>query len=137
VRTTVVNALRAGAVAAVVSGVPSTAWALASGRDPLEASVAAGSILLPQEERRDRLFVAAIPVHLALSVGWGVALAAVLPRQRTALAGAVAGLAIAAIDLGLVGRHFSKVAALPVWPQLADHVAFGATVGWMLRGRGG
>ena len=126
----------AGLVAAVVSGVPSTAWALSGGRDPLEATLAAGSIVLPVEERRERLVVAAISVHLAISLGWGMALAATLPRRRTVLAGALAGLAIAAVDLGVVGRRFPKIAALPLGPQLADHVAYGITVGWMLRGRG-
>ena len=43
--------------------------------------------------------------------------------------GALAGLAIAALDLGLVGRRFPRIAALPLLPQLADHAAFGAIAG--------
>jgi hypothetical protein len=58
--------LTAGAVAAAVSGAPSTLWALAAGRDPFEATLAAGSMLLPGETRRGRLVAAAVPVHLAL-----------------------------------------------------------------------
>jgi hypothetical protein len=72
-------------------------------------------------------------VHLALSLGWGVALARVLPRRRTPLWGAIAGLAIAALDLGVVGRRFPRVRALPRWSQVADHVAFGVCVGLALR----
>jgi hypothetical protein len=125
------RALRAGAVAAVVSGAPSTAHALATGRDPLEATLAAGSLLLPRETRRVPLLAAAVPVHLALSLGWAV----VLDRAgvRSTRAGAGAGLAVAALDLGLVGRRFPRVRALPLWPQVADHVAYGAVVGSLLR----
>jgi hypothetical protein len=123
-------AVRAGAVAAVLSGAPSTLHAVATGRDPLEATLAAGSILLPGEMRRAHLLAAAVPVHLALSLGWAV----VLDRAgvRTARAGAVAGLAIAALDLSIAGNRFPRIRALPVLPQLADHVAFGAIAGRML-----
>ena len=127
------DALRAGLIAAVVSGAPSTIHALATGRDLLEATYAAGSLLLPGERRRRVLLAAAIPVHLGISVGWAVLLAAVLPRRRTVLAGAAAGLAIAALDLGIVGRRFERIRALPVGPQLADHIAYGAVVGAALR----
>ena len=127
----------AGAVAAAVGGVPSTAHALATGRDPLEATLAAGSLLLPRETRRARLFLAAAPVHLALSLGWAFVLARTLPRRRTPIAGAAAGLAIAALDLGVVGRRYPRIRALPLTPQVADHVLYGATVGLVLaRARG-
>lgn len=122
----------AGMVAAVVSGAPSTVYAMASGGDPVEATAAAGSLLLRNEKRRPWLIAAAVPAHLAVSVGWGVVLAAVLPRRHTAAWGALAGLAIAALDLGVVGRRFPMIAALPVGPQLADHVLYGATVGAVL-----
>jgi hypothetical protein len=121
------RAVRAGAVAAVLGGAPSTLHALATGRDPLAATVAAGSILLPEETRRPQLLAAAVPVHLALSLGWAV----VLDRAgvRSARAGALAGLAIAALDLGVAGGRFPRIRALPLLPQVADHVAFGAIVG--------
>jgi hypothetical protein len=126
------DGIAAGAVAAVVSGAPSTSWALVAGGDPLEPTLAAGSLLLPTEGRRGRLVAAAVPVHLALSIGWAVVLATLLPRGRGVVAGAVAGLAIAAFDLGVVGRRFPRVRALPVLPQVADHVLYGATVGIVL-----
>ena len=122
--------VRAGVVAAVLSGAPSTLYAVATGRDPLEATFAAGSILLPGETRRGRLLAAAVPVHLGLSLGWAFA----LDRAgiRTARAGAVAGLVIAGLDLGVAGRRFPLIRALPLVPQLADHVAFGAIAGRLL-----
>jgi hypothetical protein len=125
--------LVAGAVAGVVSGAPSTLHALVTQGDPLEATVAAGSILLRDETRRAALVLAAVPVHAALSLGWGVALAAVLPRRQPELWGAVAGLAIATLDLGVVGRKLPRIAALPVVPQVLDHLAYGACVGAVLR----
>jgi hypothetical protein len=122
--------LRAALAAAALSGIPSTAYALATGRDPLEAALAAGSILVPGETRPGRLLAAAVPVHLALSLGWTV----VLDRAgvRDARTGAVAGLAIAALDLGVVGRRLPRLRALPLGPQLADHAAFGAIAGVFL-----
>ena len=122
----------AGAVAAAASGVPSTVWALATGDDPLEATLAAGSMLLPEETQRGRLLAAAVSVHLTVSLGWGVVLSCLLPMRKTVTAGAVAGLAIAAFDLRVVGRRFPRVRALPLLPQLADHVLFGAAVGFVL-----
>jgi hypothetical protein len=119
----------AGLIAGAVSGAPSTLWALATGRDPLEATRAAGAILLPGEERPPRLLAAAAVVHLAVSLFW----ASVLPRRLGVRGGALAGLAIAAFDLGVIGRRFPAIRALPLAPQLADHAAYGAVVGWALR----
>ena len=129
------RALLAGAFAGAVSGAPSTLYALRTGRDPLEATLAAGSLLLPRERRRGRLAAAAVPAHLGLSLGWAAVLERMLPRRPSLSAGAAAGLAVAAIDLGLVGRRFERVRALPLVPQLADHALFGATVALALRRR--
>lgn len=122
--------VRAGLWAAALSGIPSTVHALATGRDPLEAAVAAGSVLLPRETSRAKLAAAAVPVHLALSLGWTLALDRA--GVRGARRGALAGLAIAALDLGLVGRAFPRIRALPLVPQLADHAAYGAIVGSLI-----
>jgi hypothetical protein len=122
----------AGAVAGVLSGAPSTAHALLTRGDPLEATAAAGSLLLRGETDRARLLAAAVPVHAALSLGWGVVLAAILPRRWTAAWGALAGLAIVALDLGVAGRRFPRVRALPLAPQVADHLAYGAIAGAVL-----
>jgi hypothetical protein len=129
------NALAAGGIAGVVSGLPSTLVALATGRDPLEATIAAGSVLAPKERRRSRLVAAAVPVHLTLSFAWAFLLERTLPRGREVPAGALAGLAIGTVDLTLAGRLFPSVRALPLLPQLADHVAYGATVGFVLARR--
>jgi hypothetical protein len=76
---------RAWLAATLLSGLPSTAWALATGGDVLE------------------------PTRAALE--WAL-LAAVL---------------IALLDLELIApAFFPRVAALDFWPQLADHLAWGA-----------
>jgi hypothetical protein len=129
------DALAAGCAGALLGGVPSTAYALATGGDPLEATLAAGTLLLPNERRRGRLLLAAVPAHLAISLGWAAVLAATLPRRRTALGGAAAGLAIAALDLGVLARPFPRLRSLPLAPQLADHAAYGAVVGAVLARR--
>ena len=79
--------LHAGLVAAVVSGAPSTAIAFARGEDILEGARAAGTLLLPRETRTLPLLAAAVPVHLALSLGWALVLERVLPRAREPLDG--------------------------------------------------
>jgi hypothetical protein len=127
--------LVAGAVAALLSGAPSTLHALATRSDPLEATLAAGTLLLPRERRRPVLVLAAVPVHLALSLGWALVLAALLPRRRTVAWATLAGLAIAALDLGVVGRRVARIRALPQLPQVLDHVAYGAAVGAVLSRR--
>ena len=131
------DAAVSGAVAMVVSGAPSTVHALVSGADPLQASLAAGSLILPRETRRGHLLVAATVVHAALSLGWALVLAVMLPRRFTTASGAAAALGIAALDLGVVGRRNHRIRALPTAPQLADHLAYGAVVGAVLARRRG
>jgi hypothetical protein len=131
-RDIVEDALVAGAAAAVLSGAPSTLHALLTGVNPLEASLAAGTLLLRDERRPARLLPAAIVAHGALTLGWALVLAAVLPRRRTVAWSVVAGLAIAALDLGVVGRRFPRIRALALLPQVLDHVAYGASVGCVL-----
>jgi len=126
------DAIVAGSWGAALSGLPSTLHALATGRDPLEATKAAGSILRPGETRTLPLLAAAVPVHLALSIAWALALERA--GIRGALRGASAGVAIAALDLGVIGRRFPRVRALPPVPQVADHLAYGAVSGFV-RGR--
>ena len=92
--------------------------------------LAAGAVLLPSETSRVKLAAAAVPVHLALSLGWTLALEHA--RVRTDLGWALSGLAIGVLDLGVVGPAFPRVRALPLGPQLADHAAFGAIAGRLL-----
>jgi hypothetical protein len=110
--------------AAVLSGLPSTLHLLLTRRDPLKASLAAGSILLPNERKRGPLLIAAAAVHSSLSAAWGAVLAAALPRKKPVAEGIVTGLLTATLDLGIVGRRLPRVRALAVAPQVADHVAF-------------
>jgi hypothetical protein len=126
------DALPAGLIAAALSGFPSTAIALARGDDVLEGARAAGALLLPHETRTPRLLAAAVPVHLALSLGWAVVLERVLPHGREPLGGVLAGLAIAALDLGVIGRRLAPIRALPQPRQWADHAAYGLAVGVVL-----
>jgi len=123
--------LRAAVWAAALSGIPSTAHALATGRDPFEAAYAAGTVVLPRETRPERLLTAGVAAHLAISLAWTAALDRA--GVRGASRGALAGLAIAALDLGIAGRRLPRIRALPLLPQLADHAAFGAIAGRLLQ----
>ncbi|HEX6345292.1 hypothetical protein [Umezawaea sp.] len=124
------RAPRAAVVAGVLSGVPSTLHALATGGDVLAATRAAGTLLPGRRASAARGVVA----HALLTAGWTAVLAAVHRRRPFgALGGAVAGLAVAVLDLEVVGRRYPAVRALPRGPQYADHLAFGALVGTTLR----
>jgi hypothetical protein len=125
----------AGAVAGLVSGAPSTLHAIITGGDPLEATEAAGTMVLPNETSRTKLILAAIPVHTVISLGWGIVLAKVLPRNHSILWGAAAGGAIAALDLGVFGGRFPRIRQLPAAPQVLDHILYGAVAGALLRRR--
>ena len=118
---------------AVVSGFPSTAWTLLEGGDPLEGGRALGRVLLPREQRTLVLLAAGAPVHLALSLGWAGVLGAVLPERDEPALATLGGLAIAGLDLAVLGRFFAPITALPQGRQWADHVAFGLSVGVVLR----
>jgi hypothetical protein len=69
--------------------------------------------------------VRGLAAHLAISAGWTLVLTAVLPRRRPVLEGAMAGAAIAAFDLGVVGPRYPEIGALDPVPQVLDHLAFG------------
>ena len=122
----------AAAVAGTLSGIPSSVHALATRRSPLTSVRAAGTIAVGESAPPATRLVAGLAVHAGLSVGWAAVLAVVLPPRRTAWWGGVAGLGIAALDLGIASRRYPAIAALPRAAQVADHVAFGAIAGFVL-----
>lgn len=137
------DGLAAGTVAGLLSGLPSTVHALATGRDPLAAARAAGNLVLPADFRPAALLAAGGLAHVVLSLGWGTVLAVAVRRTslRPIRLGVVAGAAIAAVDLGLLarsraGRRWTLIHDLPLAPQVADHLAFGAIAGAVLARRG-
>jgi hypothetical protein len=121
--------LQATAAAALLSGAPSAIDVLRRERriEPVaayvrEATSAIGTLLPPG---RPGLVRGAI-IHVGISAAVGEALARALPERHSASWGAVAGLALGVIDMGVIGRrYFPAIRALPLAPQLADHVAFG------------
>ncbi|MEW6475128.1 MAG: hypothetical protein AB1679_22975 [Actinomycetota bacterium] len=146
------DGLAAGTVAGVLSGAPSTVHALVTGRDPLTAARAAGNLLLPAGAPSGALLLAGGLAHMVVSLGWGTVVAVAVrrtspissgppPMPRAVAVGVAVGAAIAAVDLGLlahgpVGRRWPLIRALPVGPQVADHLAFGAVAGAVLARRG-
>ena len=121
--------MRAALAAATLSGLPSTAYAVATGRDPLEATKAAGAFLVGDRAPAGLRLAAAVPAHLAVSFFWSAVLERALPTRRRVGWGAAGGLVIAALDLAVLGRRSPALRRLPLGPQLADHALFGALVG--------
>lgn len=115
--------LVAATIAGILSGIPSTLHALATGRDPVESPTT-------PTWRSPVWAITGLVVHAALSLGWAGAIRkVVVNRQRPVPARAAAGRDIAALDLAIARRWFPRVAALPPWSQVLDHVAFGPLVG--------
>jgi hypothetical protein len=114
---------------------PSTAHLILTGANPFEVALAAGALVLPQEKRASRLVPAGFAAHGALSLGWALVLAASLPPRRTIAWSLAGGLAITALDMGVIGRRvigrrYSRFGSLPLVPQVLDHLAFAGTVGY-------
>jgi hypothetical protein len=131
----VTDVLVAGAAGAVLSGAPSTALTFATGGDVLESTRAVGRAVIGDDRSDARLVLAGGAAHVAISLAWGALLGLVLPERRTVVAGATAGVLIAALDLGSSGRRLPAIRALDWRPQLLDHVAYGAVVGAVLTRR--
>jgi hypothetical protein len=76
------DVLAAGLVGAICSAIPSTAWSLVRGDNVLDGARAASATVPPNDQRTPVLLLAAVPVHLALSVGWAGVLSALVLRSR-------------------------------------------------------
>jgi hypothetical protein len=120
--------VRVALAAAAVSGIPSTVYAVATGRDPLEATKAAGAFVVGEDAPAGLRLAAAVPVHLAVSFFWSAVLARALPARNRVAWGAAAGVAIAALDFAVAGQRSPALRRLPLGAQLADHALFGAVV---------
>jgi hypothetical protein len=122
--------------ATVFSGAPSTLYAFVSGADPLEATRAAGAMIAPAGAGTPTLVAAAALVHPAVSLFWAAVFSALLPRRHAALWAVAGSVVVALLDLRLIAPpFFPAVAALPLWPQFADHVMWGALLGGTLQFR--
>jgi hypothetical protein len=126
--------LLAWLVATAFSGVPSTLHALLTGGDVGEATWAAGGMLIAPDSPRPALFAAAALVHGSVSAFWTLVAGCLLPRRHTlwwslGFAAAIGLLALKAI----APLAFPGVAALAFWPQMADHLMWGACLGATLQ----
>ena len=120
-------------VATVFSGLPSTLHALVTGADPLEATRAAGAMLLPDASDTGSLVAAAALVHPAVSLFWTLVFGWCLPRRHVMGWAVLAAAAVALVDLRVIAPlAFPAVARLPFWPQFADHLMWGALLGGTL-----
>ena len=128
------DVLYAYVVATVFSGLPSTLHALVTDADPLEATRAAGAMLSSSSASTASLVAAAAVVHPVVSLLWTVVFVCLLPRRWLVLWALLGSLAVALLDLRVIAPlFFPSVAALPFWPQLADHLLWGALLGGVLR----
>ncbi len=122
--------LYAWLAATLLSGIPSTLYALATGRDAMEATRAAAAMF----PLSDNVFIDAALVHTAVSLFWAGLLALALPARHTTAWAVGAAAMIGILDLRVIApRFFPEVAALELWPQMADHLMWGACFGLVLQ----
>ena len=131
----VADAVAAHLYASALGVVPSTPHLIVTRSNMFEVALAAGAMVLPDEERASRLLPAGLAVHAVLSVGWALVMAASLPRRRTVAWSLAGGLAITALDMGIAARRFPRFHALPLVPQVLDHLAWAGTVGYVVSRR--
>jgi hypothetical protein len=112
---------------------------LLMGSDVAEPTRAAGAMLVSPQSGMVKLLGAAALVHMSVSFFWAATLGLVLPRRHIMLWATLAASVIAVLDLRVIGRLFPEIFDLLFWPQFADHLAWGFTVGvvldWRLRRR--
>jgi hypothetical protein len=97
-------------------------------------------MLVPAGSDTAALVAAAAVVHPAISLFWTAVFGCLLPRTRVLPWAVLGAAAVALLDLRVIAPLlFAEVAALPFWPQVADHLAWGALLGgtlqWRLRRR--
>jgi hypothetical protein len=121
--------MQATVVAAALSGAPSTLEAFRRQRDLRsvvaylwDATCAVGTLVPPGRPG----FIRGALLHVGISVLCGEGLARTMPESHSVIWGAGTGLVIGVINVGVIGRRFPAIAALPLVPQLADNVAFAA-----------
>ncbi|MGZ5153438.1 MAG: hypothetical protein ACXWI6_25360 [Burkholderiales bacterium] len=120
----------AGSAATVLSGLPSTIYSVLTGADVLAPTRAVGRMLVSAGASEVQLFVAAALVHTAVSFFWAAFLIFVLPGKHVTFWSVIAAALIGVLDLRIIARlFFPEVAALAFWPQMADHVMWGASFG--------
>jgi hypothetical protein len=124
---------RAWFAATVFSGAPSTLLALATGGDPLEATRAAGAMLVSLDSALPMLLAAAGVAHLTVSSFWALVFGSILPRRHALVWSVLGSAAVAFLDLRVIApAFFPSVAALAFWPQFADHLMWGTCFGLVL-----
>ena len=130
------DVLVSGAAATLLSGLPSTLYALYRHEDVSEATRAAGAMLIPPGSSMLELLQAAVVVHVAVSFFWAALLVRFLPNRHVIAAAIAAAIAIGVLDLRVIAPlMFPEVARLAFWPQMADHVMWGASLGAALAWR--
>ena len=93
-------------------------------------------MLAPSTASTGTLIAAAAVVHPVVSLFWTGVFAALLPRAHLALWAVLGSALVALLDLRVIAPlAFPAVAALPFWPQFADHLMWGALLGGTLQVR--
>jgi hypothetical protein len=109
-------------------------YAFLTHRDVLEATRAAGAMLIRPDAPLAALIAAAALVHAVVSFFWASVLRFLLPPCHIAVWAMAWSAGVALLDLRVIAPiFFGSVASLPFWPQFADHLMWGACLGVTLQ----
>jgi hypothetical protein len=120
--------LEGAAVASVLSGAPSLATVLAGGSvgSAVEHAIGATRVIGTLAPSGRPGLVRGAAIHAVISVAAAELLGCALPRERSVAWGAVGGLLLGVVNLGVIApRFYPLIAELELAPQLADNIAFG------------
>jgi hypothetical protein len=123
----------AALIAGIFGGIPSTLLAYFTGKDILEATHAAGAMLIAADSSSTQLFMAATLVHGSLTFFWATVLTLCVPRKHAVSCSCILMILVGFFNLSIIAPHFfPSVAALQFWPQMMDHAALGFCYGAIL-----
>ena len=123
-------------IAAFLSGIPSTALAYFTGKDMMEATRAAGAMLIAPDSSTSSLVLAATVVHGTLTFFWASILTLFVPREHAVSYSCIVMILVGIVNLCIIAPlFFPSVVALSFWPQMMDHAALGFCFGIVLRWR--
>ena len=99
----------------------------------MEATRAAGAMLIAADSSVSHLLLAATLVHGSLTFFWASVLTLYAPREHAIICSTAVMVLVGFINLGIIAPlFFPSVVALEFWPQMMDHAALGFCYGAVL-----
>jgi len=126
--------IAAGIIGILLSSIPSTIYYRVTSQNILEPFLSIGLIFIDLSHFYLLILISAA-LHFLISLFWSMVLKFIIPNKKQLLFGMFTGIAIALIDLIIIGSHIPGIANLEFFPLLADHVLWGIIVTGIYSGK--